>query len=649
MNTTVPILISGAGPIGLFQAILLTKLKIPVRIIDRDYDISPFSKSTGIQPRTLEIMNMVDHGLLTEFINQGNVTPAISFNFADKFYGAIPFGLNMDTTYKHMLVQEQNRTSSILVKRLNELGVFVEYGWELLDTKVIDAEENEGESYVETSIRRPRKERNTTKDDGVVFGQVGEHQKADHDEYEVEVVRSRFLVAADGARSTVRHLLKIGFPGRTLSHKTYMFDGDIETNLNLHNNVTMVQGANKQLVELFRLPNGLFRVFVDSGEMQPDEDLTKSIQSLTADELTEIVAKRVYPATFKIKNATWISGFLVNERRAENFVYKNKIFLAGDAAHIHSPSAGLGLNTGLQDSNNLAWKLGLVHYGLAPESILATYSERETAADTSIANSNKALVMNRSGDWRSRLFKRVFFKVLPYLIPVIKYLGGTLPDTGMLNFQYPQNTFNKVHEHQPIPEKAFQVGNRAADGPLRPVAHLNQSTLPVEAKPKTLQHGTTSDTVRLHQLTTGVGYFHIIVFADNALSSKNQGAAELLANLKKHFDSWNNRWNYKSDADKERALDRGLFKIHTIARYHIASKGVEESIDQFTGLGSDKGNVLEDEDGTVHKRYGFLKDGQSGIVVIRPDYYIGFRVQDHDNAAWNDVDQYLSSVLSSTA
>ncbi|KAF9584052.1 hypothetical protein BGW38_007744 [Lunasporangiospora selenospora] len=412
--------------------------------------------------------------------------------------------------------------------------------------------------------------------------------------------------------------------------------------------MTVIQGANKQLLEIFRLPNGLARVFMDMGEVKPDENLMKTVQSLTVEDLSEIAAKRVYPASFKVKSASWISGFRVNERRAESFIYKNRIFLTGDAAHIHSPSGGLGLNTGIQDANNLAWKFGLVHYGLASEMILTTYSEREAVADTSIFNSNSVLEVCRSNDWISLLTKRIMFSIVPYLLPILKVFNIPLRDTGMLNFHYAKNAINKVHERQPLPAKAFQVGNRAADGLLRSVNPRNQLVLPIETQTDTPKNNATPDILRLHHLTTGVGYFHIIVFAGNALSSKNQGATELLANLKKHFDSWNNRWNYKSDADKERALDRGLFKIHTIARYQIASKGVEESIDQFTKLASDKGNVLEDEDGTVHKRYGFSGKHQNGIVVVRPDYYIGYRVQGHDQAAWSDVDRYLSSVLSVT-
>jgi len=234
-HTSVPVLIAGGGPVGLFEAYLLTKLGIPVRIIEREMAVSPLSKALGIQPRSMEIMQMV--GVIDQFLERGRSMNDFNFYFGTKHMATIPvLSGSGDTHYGYGLFLEQAITSEILIKELETMGVKVDHGWELLDTKVIEEDEAESagdgkkrrKTYVETTIRRALEGSNTTDDEKRLIGVVDPLAEETGKEYEVQVVRSEYMVAADGGRSTVRHKLNIGFPGQTLNFKTMMWDGTCE-------------------------------------------------------------------------------------------------------------------------------------------------------------------------------------------------------------------------------------------------------------------------------------------------------------------------------------------------------------------------------------------------------------------------------------
>lgn len=224
-----PVLIVGGGPVGLFEALLLTKLGIPVRIIEREYSISPYSKALGIAARSLEIFRFA--GVIDPFLEKGSPITNMNFYSAGNYFASMPIvGTSEDTEYCYGLFLEQKVTSEILRDELAKLGVEVDYGWELLDTKVVESESHDG-TYVETTIRRALSGDNTAPGENLVVGIVDQHTEQKDKEYEFEVVRSKYMVACDGGRSTVRHKLNIGFPGRTLPSKTFMWDGIAEIDI----------------------------------------------------------------------------------------------------------------------------------------------------------------------------------------------------------------------------------------------------------------------------------------------------------------------------------------------------------------------------------------------------------------------------------
>ncbi|KAG0365896.1 hypothetical protein BGZ54_006077 [Gamsiella multidivaricata] len=640
--STVPVLIAGGGPVGLFEAYLLTKLGIQVRIIEREMAISPLSKALGLQARSMEIFQMA--GIVDKFLERGTKLKDFNIYIGNRKAATIPvMGVSAaDTQYGFGLFLEQAKTSEILVEELEKMGVKVDHGWELLDTKVVEESEEEGiqeasvgekrshkQAYVETIIRRALSGDNTTVDEKKVLGDVDLLTEQTDKVYETQVIRSEYLVAADGGRSTVRHKLNIGFPGRTLTHKTLMWDGKYESDMDF-SGVTLVHGVDRKNVIAFPLTNGSIRMGVEGGSVEPGEDLAKTAQDLTVERFEELVSTRIAPAKFKITETDWLTVFKINERRAEHFVYKNRIFLAGDAAHVHSPAGGQGLNTGLQDAHNLAWKLAFVLNKVAPPSLLQTYEEREPMADRAIELSSMILNRNRNLGFMSMMKRRVFYFLSPLIFS--------------LQVRYQPNALNKNHATQPVLSEKFQVGVRAYDCTLHSAQSASSSIKD-------------STQIRLHELTIGIGRFHILVFTSDMLAVKDTSAIngierthakELENNINNYVRRWRSKWSFNSSMT-DGYQDKDLFKVHIIAGSATAADEEDEdssSLDTLIKKNAGDGKIFLDDTKVGHQRYGFLwNKGPGGIVVVRPDSHIGYRVNGAGEDAWKDVDEFFSSIL----
>ncbi|KAF9202510.1 hypothetical protein BGZ49_007337 [Haplosporangium sp. Z 27] len=630
----VPVLIAGGGPVGLFEAFLLAKLGINVRIIERETSVSPLSKALGMQPRSMEIFDM--SGISNRFTELGQPLTEINFYHGPKLAVTIPT-FSMATQESHFnrgIALEQSKTSEILIDELGKLGVKVDHGWELLDTKVVEEYEDDKEAgsgmktkktYVETTIRRALSNDNTVPEQSKAIGEVSLLDEQSDKEYEIQVVRSDYLVAADGARSTVRHKLNIGFPGRTLDLKMMMWDGKYEGDIEFKG-FTNVYGVNKKGLLAFPLPSGDIRIAIEGGKLEPNEDISKTLASLTVKEFEERVSEYIAPLKFKIKTTSWLTMFKINERRAEHFVYKNRIFLAGDAAHVHSPAGGQGLNTGLQDAHNLAWKLAFVLNGVAPESLLETYEEREDMADRAITLSSKLFQRNTSTGFLAHVTKLIFLTFAPWLIYLTKVFSFA-PDISMT---------------QPIPSVEYRVGVRAREGPLRSIR--SSSDLKSE-----------SNQLRLYDLFKGIGRFHILVFTSDMLAKQNDSriknvrttnAKELGDNIDSYTHQWRSKWTYTANMQDGHKDNNALFKVHVISGALAFSGEDKAHLDALVERDVGNGAVFLDDSKIVHERYGFAWKGEAGgIVVVRPDSHIGYRVNGAGEEAWRDVEKYFTSNL----
>ncbi|KAF9348804.1 hypothetical protein BGX26_012815 [Mortierella sp. AD094] len=647
ITTSVPVLIAGGGPVGLFEAYLLTKLGIRVRIIEREKSASPLSKALGMQPRSLEIFEMA--GIADKFLELGE--PLSDFNLYHGSKHTATFATfsatRGDSRYNAGLVLEQAKTSRILIEELEKMGVKVDHGWELLDTKVVEEYEDDNVSgsgtktkktYVETKIRRALSGDNITPGEEKFLGDVSLIEEQPDKKYEIQVVRSEYLVAADGGRSTVRNKLNIAFPGRTLDFKTMMWDGTYEADLKF-TGITNMYGVNRKGLMAFRFPSGDYRIAVDAGTIDPNEDLSKTKEELTVEKFEKLVSECIAPASFKVKTTSWLTVYKINERRAEHFVYKNRIFLAGDAAHVHSPAGGQGLNTGLQDAHNLAWKLAFVLNGVAPESLLETYEEREDMADRAIALSSSLLSRNRTSGLFSHVMKLVFLRAAP-LFAYLARVFSFAPDVGMMNVRYHESLLNKPHKTQPVPSADYQVGVRARDGPLHLIRPLND-----------LESETTQ--FRLHELMKGIGRFHILVFTSDMLATRESGTAikdvyttsakELDYNIDNYTTQWRSKWSYASNMQDGYQHDKDLFKVHVISGSATLEGEDKAYIDALIERDTGNGKAYLDDTKALHQKYGYAwNGGAGGIVVVRPDSHVGYRVNGAGEQAWKDVGEYFT-------
>ncbi|KAG0322167.1 hypothetical protein BGZ99_003461 [Dissophora globulifera] len=599
---------------------------VQVCIIDRAMAISPLSKAVGIQPRSLEILQM--SGLIDQFMERGlPMTDYSIFIGAKKVAERHIFPARSASHYEVGLLLEQSISCTILAEELDKMGVQVDRGWELLDTKVVD--EN-GHTFVETILRRPLSDEKVMAEEKKVVGEVGPLVDNVDREYETQTVRSEYLVAADGARSTVRHKLNIEFPGRTRTQRVMMWDGTFECD-----DIDMARFA---------------RLMVEGDEMEPDEDISKTLQDLTADEFEKVVNGCIAPAKLKIKKTDWLTVFRVNERRADHVVHKNRIFLAGDAAHIQSPSGGQGMNTGLQDVHSLAWKLALVINKVAPAALLETYQEREATGDRAVEVATEMLDFERDAGFITMIKNRIFYSLMHVAIPLME-ASGFEDKATMIGVRYHESALNKAHPTQATPAAQFQVGVRAQDGSLHPLQAVIVGT----------QY---SASTRLHELIAGIGRFYILVFTSDMLhsgtSTANAAAIKgvstttakaLERNIEDYLSIWRSKWPYGSDI-QDGHNDKDLFKIHVIAGSAVLDDSKESmdghniSIKALADKRIGDGRVYMDDRKSLHKKYGFSGSrGAGGIIVIRPDSYIGYRVQGAGEQAWKDVQDYFNSIL----
>ncbi|MFX0576471.1 FAD-dependent monooxygenase [Nocardia nepalensis] len=337
-HTQTRVLIAGAGPTGLTLAIELARRNIPVRIIDRATEFFAGSRGDGIQPRTLEVFD--DLGVLDAVHVAGAPAPVMRAYFGGEFAGehraAEPVEPTPAVPYPNTWVLGQSRTEAILRDRLAEFGVRVE-----LATALVSFEQDETGVTAELAH------------DGVT-----------------ETVRVAYLVGADGGRSTVRKTLGIPFEGST-DDSIRMLLGDVGADALDHDYGYWFAAVGRPMegIVLSPLPGGTqFQFGAPLGE-----DVEPSLEVLQ-----EFVDRYTGNPDIVLSDLTWATVWRPNIRLAQRF-REGRVFLAGDAAHVHPPTGGQGMNTGIQDAYNLGWKLAAAVAG--DESLLDSYeSERRKVA-----------------------------------------------------------------------------------------------------------------------------------------------------------------------------------------------------------------------------------------------------------------------------
>ena len=339
----VPVVIVGAGPTGVLLAIELARRGVEVRVIDKQPGRSLETRAIGIHARTLEVFHQL--GIVDEFLAAGHCVGGVAFHTRPRHSVRARFGL-VDSPYPFLLTLSQAETQRILEQRLESLGVTIERSVEVLAVHG-DA------TAIDLAVRR-----------------AGEPR--------VRTITAAWLVGCDGARSIVRRSLGIPLEGDDYSQDWLMAEVNIDSPLprgDFH-----VFAYTPSVLAAFPLPAERWRVFVPQVPARGVAERTAP----TIEEIERLAAERA-PIGMQISDPTLLAAFRCY-RRYTKIMRSGRILIAGDAAHIHSPAGGQGMNTGIQDAFNLGWKLAMVAHGHSRPELLDTYqAERVPIAEGVLA------------------------------------------------------------------------------------------------------------------------------------------------------------------------------------------------------------------------------------------------------------------------
>ena len=364
-------LIVGAGPTGLVLALWLNRFGVRVRIIDKLAASGTTSRALAVQARTLEFYQQM--GLAQAVVDRGHKVPAVNLWVRHNQAARIPLedlGQGL-TPFPFPLIFPQDEHETLLIDRLREVGVEVERLAELVTFEDTGAE-------VRATVRK----------NGAV----------DTNSYE-------YLAGCDGARSRVREVLGTGFPGGTYDHLFYV--ADVEAAGPPMNGELHVDLDDADFLAVFPLSaSGRARLI---GSVR--DDAAKDHEHLRFE---DVQGRAIQNLKVEIKHVNWFSTYRVHHRVAQQF-RRGRAFLLGDAAHIHSPVGGQGMNTGIGDAVNLAWKLAAALKDSSSAALLDSYEpERIAFARRLVATTDQAFTAVISNSAWARFVRT---KLLPALAP----------------------------------------------------------------------------------------------------------------------------------------------------------------------------------------------------------------------------------------
>jgi 2-polyprenyl-6-methoxyphenol hydroxylase-like FAD-dependent oxidoreductase len=389
------VLIAGAGPTGLVLALWLTRQGIRVRIVDKAAGHGTASRAIVVHARTLELYRQLD--LADAVVAAGHRNPAINLWIRGHRRGQIAFGGAGAklTLYPFILVYTQDRHERLLGERLAAAGVSIEWQTEL--TGFTDHGD-----HVAVRLRR-----------------------ADGSEAEC---RARYLAGCDGARSPVRHQLGTGFAGGTYEHVFYV--ADVEASGPTANGEVHIALERADFVAIVAYgERGLSRLIgVVRDEREAAEHMT----------FADVGQRAIESLGLTIGKVNWFSTYRVHHRLSAHF-RQGRAFLLGDAAHVHSPAGGQGMNTGIGDAVNLAWKLAAVLKGEAPARLLDSYEdERQAFARRLVASTDRAFMLataeGRLADFVRTRIVPVFASLISRTPPLRELMFRTVSQT-QLNYR----------------------------------------------------------------------------------------------------------------------------------------------------------------------------------------------------------------------
>jgi 2-polyprenyl-6-methoxyphenol hydroxylase-like FAD-dependent oxidoreductase len=411
-GTTPAVLVVGAGPVGLVAAAELARHGASVRIVDKRSAPTDESRAIAVHARSLDMLARM--GVVDRLIDTGVKAACMElYSGRDRLF-RVPLD-GIDAAYRFSLNTPQTETERVLTEHLEAQGVTVERGMELTAL----TQDADG---VAVSLRRP---------DG-----------------SVDDVSVGWVVGADGAHSTVRHLVGGKLEGTFVGERFLLGDVDAEHHLDNEAMYTFFSPGGPVLAMPMR--GGRTRVMAQVH----DAPGTPLDLHPTLEELQKVVDDRVGGIT--LLRAHWLTSFELHHAQVARYRW-GRVFLAGDAAHIHSPAGGQGMNTGMQDAYNLAWKLAAVVGGQAGDALLDSYhAERYPVAKTMIEFTERLSKAGTLGGGAQRI-RNALLRTVSHIGAVGQVMAST---TAELNVNYhgspvtaghaPRGAKVKAGDHFPV-------------------------------------------------------------------------------------------------------------------------------------------------------------------------------------------------------
>ncbi|GCE24156.1 FAD-dependent oxidoreductase [Dictyobacter kobayashii] len=546
----IDVLVVGAGPVGLALAYALRRHGLTCRVLDQRQSPADTSRALGVFNKTLEIFELL--GMAEQVAARAQPVHFMNAYARGKHLMQVSFELkDFETPFTYPVFCPQTHVEGILRQCLAEKDTPIEWGWAL---EMLEQDE-EG---VNALLRN----------------EEGQEQQ----------VRARWLAGCDGGHSKVRHLLELPFEGSP--DETWLV-ADVNLDWSLARDSVYSFLAPEGTVMAFPFPDGKrWRLLNTTVSEQTDP-------ASIAEQFTTAINNVYYDEPVVVPEPLWYSIFTIQQRHVHE-MRAGHCFVVGDAAHVHSPASGQGMNTGIQDAFNLAWKLALVSRGLAEDRLLNSYSaEREPIAVTVLRGARaftRVLGNQQSAVQQVRNTVLKGFFVLPPLRKVLNQQVSRYLSELALNYK-----------HSPIVAEDWQVTSINA---------RNMPGLQAGSRVPDIHYGINSK-ARLYDMLRDTHHTALL------FTGLKPGDDELVevASLTEHIKQLHHGWLQ-------------LFLITPDS----------ETYEQLKSYSSHE-EVILDQYGTLHRRFG--AEGQA-LYVIRPDHHVGYRNQP---ALADDLDHYAGRIM----